>query len=75
MNEPLIALRENEHGHPLRHFVDGDAPRPGGAARHGGGGTGSPTRDLMQRVLSRAAELGYAAAALTKAGLKLARRR
>lgn len=75
MNEPLIILRESENGHHVRRFVDGDAPHGGGAARHEGRGAGFLAQDLAQRAWFLTAELGHAVAALTKAGLKLARRR
>jgi hypothetical protein len=75
MNEPLIILHESEDGHPVRHFVDGDASRSGGAARHDSRGIGVLAQDVAQRAWFLAAELGPAAAALTKAGLKRALRR
>lgn len=75
MNEPLIILRESEDRHPVRHFVDGDTQREGGAARPNSRGHGVTVRDFAQRVRCRAAEFGRAAAALAGAGLELARRR
>ena len=75
MNEPLIILCEHEDGHPVRRFVDGDAPRGGGAARHEGRPDRLLTQTLGQPAILRAAELGHVFAALIKAGLRLALRR
>jgi hypothetical protein len=75
MNEPLIMLRESEDGHSVRRFVDGEAPDGGGAARQEARRIGFLAQGLAQRARFRAAQLGHAAAALTKAGLSLARKR
>lgn len=74
MNEPLIILCD-EDGQPVRRFVDGDASPGAGAARHLSSGTGFPAPDMTQAALRLTAALGLAAAALTKVGLRLARRR
>ena len=74
MNEPLIILRVRPEGHPVRHFVDAEAPPGGGAARHERRGA-KIVQDLAQRARRRTTELGHAAAALAAAGLELARRR
>jgi hypothetical protein len=75
MNEPLITLSQNGGGDPVRRFVDGDAPHGGGAARPKSPVVSVLAQNPAQRALLGAAELGRAAAALTKAGLGLARRR
>ena len=75
MNEPMIILCDKEDGHPVRRFVDGDASHGGGAARQDGRGTRFLAPHLAQRALHRIADFGQAAAALTMAGFRLARRR
>ncbi len=73
MNEPLITLCENGGGDPVRRFVDGDAPHCGGAARPGSPVVSMRAHGPAQRGLLGVAELGRVAAALGKAGLRLAR--
>ena len=75
MNEPLISVEESAHGYPVRRFVDGDAANGGGAAGREGRADRFSPRDLAQHAWFRTVALGHAASALTKAGLKLARRR